>query len=230
MRVLGLDLETSGIDPFKDQIIEIGAILWDCERQKPLTMMSRLIKQDNLELDSKITEITGIEKQDLDDFGIPLSLALEELQALATNADYIVAHNGKKFDKLFLETAWKSHAESLIDLPWIDTTQDIPFGEEIQSKKLNYLAADHNFINPFAHRAVFDVMTMMMVFSKYPLDKILDLASSETKRIIAKVSFDEKELAKKEGFRWDPSAKVWYKDIKEIQIKDLSFPFTIDYV
>lgn len=230
MYVLGLDLETSGLDPKSDKIIEVGAILWDCEKAKPIQILSELVKNDGLEVSELIQKLTGIETKDLEDFGKPAEEVLEKLKSMSEKAEYVVAHNGKNFDRLFMENYWNEFSNTRIGLPWMDTMSDLPYPENMSTRKLTHLASEHQFLNPFAHRAVFDVMTMMKIFSSYRMSDILDLALSETKRVVAKVSFDEKELAKKEGFRWDPGQKVWYKDVKEVQLKDMAFPFTIDYM
>ncbi len=224
MFVLGLDLETTGLNVGDCAIIEIGAVLWDWERQCPVRMMSELIHCDS-ELPAEITELTGILPKDLKRWGIPLSEGLVRLHALAVDAEYLVAHNGVQFDRLFLEKAWTKFPTTKIGLEWIDTTCDLPVPKQIQTRKLSYLAAEMGFINPFAHRSLFDVLTMLKVMSQFDRDEVLGLQKSPLKRIVAQVSYDERDLAKAQGFRWDPKMRYWYMDAKECILATKSFPF-----
>lgn len=227
MYVLGLDLETSGLEAKNDRIIEIGVVLWCTQTHRPIQVYSDLIRWDDLQVSDEVTRITGITTQEILTFGVDLAYALGRVAEIAKHADYIVAHNGNEFDKKFLDEAWKIHSESKLTLPWIDTMTDLNYPADISSRRLSHLAADHGFLNPFAHRAIFDVLTMLEILSKYDIKEVVQMASSPTCRVYAKVSFEQKDLAKKEGFRWDAQAKVWYKDIKEVHLIGKTFPFEI---
>jgi hypothetical protein len=106
---------------------------------------------------------------------------------------------------------------------WIDTMVDVPYPSEYHVRNLRHLAADHGFLNPFAHRAVFDVLTMLTIMSKYDLDEIVELSQEPLFMIYAVcsppwtdngVSSNE---ARKNGFRWNVELKLWTKQIRERQ-------------
>jgi oligoribonuclease (3'-5' exoribonuclease) len=40
MKLLGIDLETTGLDVTKDRIIEIGMVLWETDTQTPIIVDS----------------------------------------------------------------------------------------------------------------------------------------------------------------------------------------------
>lgn len=224
MFVLGLDLETTGLDPQTDEIIEIGAVIWDTERKLPLKIYSELVLASK-SLPPEITQITGIAEQDLIEWGISLQEAMFNLESLARSCSHIVAHNGKEFDQIFIQRALQRYPEIEFDLPWIDTLTDLPFPQHLKTRKLSYLAAEHGFLNPFAHRSLFDVLTMMKVFSQYSTEEIMAFSQSPMLRIVAQVSFEDREKAKSCGFRWDPNRKQWFTSLREIQFSSIEFPF-----
>src|SRR5208282_4762391 len=71
---------------------------------------------------------------------------------------------------------------------------------ERNSTRLTYMAADHAFLNPFPHRAMFDVMTMLKILDNYDIGKVMELAKSPTVTVKAIVSFDQKDLARNRGY------------------------------
>lgn len=225
MIVLGLDVETTGLSSEKDDIIEIGAVLWDTDRGIPLLIKNYGVRTTN-PISSFITDLTGITQEDNALYNTEDSVIALELELFIKHADYLVAHN-HQFDKRFL-TAWIKKQGSLYDQsmfdskPWIDTQTDLPTEAYGKSKALPYLAADNGFVNPFAHRAVFDVLTMLTVLQKHIHN--LDLAKEKV-YLEAVVSIEEKDKAKKEGFRWNPDRKVWWKiDVKK---KQYSYDFKV---
>lgn len=225
MYVLGIDLETTGLSFEEDEIIEIGAVVWDTDANKPVAMLNHLVLQPHkLPLSDTIVKITGITDADLTNFGVDEKEALVGFLKLAKKCQHIVAHNGNYFDKSFLEKTLSRHSLSL-NLPWIDTMFDVPF--KSGTKKLTYLAAEHNFLNPFAHRALFDVLTMLKVCSDYDWHEIVKRAQSPQIKVIAKVTKEDRQLAKDKGFRWDPNNYVWFKEMKECDLNVEQFDFEV---
>ena len=224
MLLLGVDLETTGLDTQNDDIIEVGAVVWDTERKAPVKMYSNLVKT-NIPLKNEIVELTGIHEADISNWGVSLEEAISSFFEISKKCQYIVAHNGKEFDKKFFDRAFKSFPQYQVNLNWIDTMTDLPYPSSIKTRKLTHLASDHNFLNPFSHRSLFDVLTMMKVFSNYPIDQVLEFANSPLVKVIAHVSFDEKDKAKALGFRWDSNRKIWYSGMREALLNQTEFPF-----
>lgn len=225
MLVLGLDLETSGLNYEKDQIIEIGAVLWDTETHSPKKVFNELIYFDNLNLPNEVQSITGISVDDLKTYGIPLSDALKTLTDLVNKAEYLVGHNAVNFDAEFLNQAYMSYQMPKLKKPWIDTLTDIPYAQEIKTRKLSYLAAEHGFINPFSHRALFDVLTTLKLLSKYDIEEIIMIQQSPLVKVLAHVGFDERDKARRIGFRWDPQQRHWFSEVKQAMIPRMDYPF-----
>jgi DNA polymerase III subunit epsilon len=215
---LGLDFETTGLDTKKDSIIEVGAVLWDVKRKSPAMQFGALIK-GNFAVTPEITRITGITKEDTDKFGVPFREAIHEMGKMIPHASHIVAHNGTNFDRPILNSELLRHEMPVPPHPWIDTAVDVDYPPEVTVRKLTYLATEHGFLNPFAHRAVSDVLTMMKIASYYDPEQILKWAASPPVTIRAKVSYDDRLLASARGYRWDAERKFWIKSIKEFQLE-----------
>ena len=151
MRVLGLDFETTGLLPQQNQVIEIGAVVWETELNKPIHLYSELVKPEGfVGLPEEIIEVTGIDDQTLFDFGVEPKGAFERLNELMEQVEYVVAHNAK-FDLSFYEAEVHRLGLEPVDRPWIDTVQDLPINDNGGSRKLTYMAADHGVLNPFSH-------------------------------------------------------------------------------
>lgn len=229
MLVLGVDTETSGVNVKSDRILEIGWCIWDTERKKPLKLISTMVREDTRVPHTKeITDITGITPSDINTYGISLSYALGAFLSDMAQCEAVVAHNGNNFDFPLIDN--ENDRVSKQKLKWvqkIDTSTDLPPKAYGKSGALSYMAADHGFINPFPHRALTDVLTMMKLMSFYPIEEIMQRALSPRVVVRACVSFEQKDLAKEQGFRWQEVGslkfdKSWVKIIKECDYQDLA--------
>lgn len=213
MKILGIDFETTGLDHKENRIIEVGAVLWDWEQSKPLSMMSELVIVGEPLLE-EIVKITGITDSDIQSYGIDERSAIGSLSEMLASSDYAMAHNGTAFDKLFYDAA-ATRLGCTVDRTWLDTKTDIKFPEHITTRNLRHLAAEHGFLNPFAHRAVFDVLTMLKMASCYDLQQIIARAMEPTLYVQAVVSFDDKDKAKARGYYWHGGRRIWWRTFKE---------------
>jgi DNA polymerase-3 subunit epsilon len=228
MKVLAFDTETTGLDPAKDRIIEMGWALWDTERAAPLLIRSFLVDHGGLTIPPEITRLTGITEEDLATFGSPVKEVLDSLGwAWETfGVDRWLAHNAP-FDRAFLEALLGSseaehiHRECLSGHKWIDTLTDLPTPEHAVGGSLLAMSAEHGFINPFRHRAVFDALSAALLLQRYPLDEVLKRSDSPAVTVHAIVSFDDNQKAKDLRFRWEPSTKRWLKTLKECDLAAL---------
>jgi DNA polymerase-3 subunit epsilon len=225
MRLLGLDFETTGLDTSKDRITEMGAVVWDVDTKRPLTTLGFFLHDETYPpLSEEIIKITGLTDEILKEFGTPPAANLKWLDSYCKThkIDYIVAHNGENYDRPLLYAELGRHniaGECLRALPWIDTRTDIPFASEPDSRKLRHLALDCGFLNPIEHRAIFDVLTMLRVLSHYDLNAVLEYQKIPFITVRAIVSYDDRELAKKQRFSWEKIGdktypKWWVKKIK----------------
>lgn len=240
MLVLGIDFETTGLDTDKDRIIEVGAVLWCTRRDAPLSMLSCYMHApDYPRLTDEIQSLTGILPDDLEQLHRPPRHVFDELHRLVQPATAIVAHNGTKFDRpLFAaELVRQGRDFNLWDRPWLDTSVDVPYPERVSTRKLTHLAAEHAFVNPFPHRALFDVLTMLTVLSRYDFAEVCKLSLEPSVELVARTQkpWDDggasTTLAKARGYRWDGARKQWTKIVKKCHVeRELShkeFPVTV---
>jgi DNA polymerase-3 subunit epsilon len=126
-----------------------------------------------------------------------------------------MAHNGTTFDKPFCVAAYSRVGRVIPNKPWLDTRTDIKYPEHITTRNLRHLASEHSFLNPFAHRAVFDVLTMLKVASHYDIQAIVSRASEPTVYVQALVSFDDRDKAKARGYLWCGPKRIWWRGFKQ---------------
>lgn len=236
MRLLGLDLETTGLDTGNDRVTELGVVLWDVEEKRPLVMQGCFLVDDgirarcNEETLAMMKRVSGIKQEYLEEFGRDPKGTYEQLELFVTahKSDFIVAHNGENFDKPMFIAELNRHqldAPVLRSLPWLDTRADIPHTTPPDSLKLKHLAGDLGFINPFSHRAVFDVLTMLKVLSHYDINEVVAYSRIPFITVRACVTYERRQLAKDCRFSWENLGdksypKLWVKRIKEDKFED----------
>lgn len=229
MKILGIDFETTGLDPQKDRITEVGLVLYDVDSRQPVRVSGFLVKTPT-PISAEITQFTGITNELLQAYGVEPKAALTAMLGFIAQADFICAHNGTDFDKLFLEAECARQTTGPKPLPWIDTRTDLPLAayQRGKSASLKYMACDHNFLYP-AHRAVNDVLAMFEILSRYDINETIKRAQTPNVKVRAVVSFDDKHLAKERGYYWKPESKLWIKPLKadEVDAEKLAAPFPV---
>jgi DNA polymerase-3 subunit epsilon len=209
----GIDLETTGLLPAEDRITEIGAALVEWETLTPLKLMSTLVNPER-PIPPEITKITGITDEQVDLYGKSEKAAFAELHDLMSYADYAAAFNGSRFDQPFYLAACSRLGVEPSGIFWLDLSSDVKWPPEITTRNLRHLASEFGFCNPFAHRALFDVMTMFKTVKGLSLDAIIARAQEPMVYVQAMVDFANNQKAKDFSFRWHPASKVWWKAYK----------------
>lgn len=213
VRLLGIDFEATSLDTGTARLLEVGAVLWDTERRAPLKLYSELV-DPLMPVPPEITAITGITGEMVEEFGLSEGAVVHEVRDSIELVDYVVAHFGSLYDEPLFEAACGRYMCLPPERVWIDTSVDVKYPEGMKTRNLQHLAAEHGFLNPFRHRAVFDVMTMLRILDQYDLDTVIVRAKEPMVFLEACVSFEEKEKAKERGYRWCPPKRVWWKSFK----------------
>lgn len=226
MILLGLDVETTGLDTRLSEITEVGWAIFDTNNwDKPFVLKSMLMNIES-SIPQDISDLTGITNALLTRAGRPAATVINELLVdyVSFKVDAFVAHNAK-FDRAFIETAVRKNGLTLPDWHWIDTKAHIDFPKRIRQRSLISLAAEHGFLNPFPHAAVFDVFTMMKILSKYDIEKVFSASKEPVILVQALVDFENKNLAKERGYSWEKwddviYPKKWVKALRQSQVEE----------
>jgi DNA polymerase-3 subunit epsilon len=221
--ILLADFETSGLDATKDQIVEVGAILWSVEHRCAIECFSTLIPAA-----TNPEEVNGIPTGLLCNPDLPgrIKSAIARFDDLAEYADCIVAHHAE-FDRGFYATAPK-HAEDRTQLSWVCTIEDFVWPKATPSKGLVAVALAHGIGVLDAHRALTDCQTLARVFGVIPdiaerLEAALAHAQLPKAEMISLAPFELKDVVKENGFHWDPARRVWHRTMAIEDAKKLPF-------
>lgn len=154
------DIETTGLNPEKDKIIEIGAV--KVVDKKIVGKFSELVNP-KIELPAIITKITGINNNmvknaDTEDNVIPRFLDFAE--------DHVVIGHNVKFDYSFVKVA-SSKYQSKFEKYAIDTLElSRYFHKDFESKSLENMSKYYGIHNEHAHRAYDDAKTTTLLYVK----------------------------------------------------------------
>jgi len=213
-------------------------VLWDTEQRAPIRMMGLLVDPGPYAVwEPGVEKINNLTPQICSKYGETDERALKYVLSWYGSADCACAHNGTNFDRPLLDTwAARYGLDSQKSKIWIDTKSDIERPPR-DSTRLVYMAADHGFLNPFPHRAMFDVMTMFTILNNYELDPILELAKSPTRVVKALVPFAHKDLAKARGYfpvyengnfvRWELPIKECKLDKEREYFRSMGFDIEV---
>ncbi|MDA4129152.1 MAG: 3'-5' exonuclease [Thaumarchaeota archaeon] len=215
MITLGLDFETTGLNPEGDRVLEVGAALYSTGQKKVLESAGYLVKS-SVPVSEHVTAITGITQSAVDKFGYESKDALEALLDLADQADAFLGQNVVRFDKRFLENWARREGLAFPNKLWIDSRTDLPGTE---GKHLNYMAADEGFLNLFPHSALTDVLTVIKLTQRHDFNKIVERAQSPTVVLLGHQKREDNNLAKARKFSWNGDYRVWWKTVKQLDVE-----------
>ncbi|WP_245987814.1 3'-5' exonuclease [Sphingobium fluviale] len=220
-RAIFLDVETTGLDPNQDEIIELAMVpFWYDGADRVVGIGSPLtgLRQPMKSIPAEVQRLTGI--TDAMVYGHAIDPRM--IAAFATDS-LIIAHNAA-FDRRFVER----FCPQLADNPWACSMAEIPWAMHgFESTKLSLLGLARGFYYD-GHRAVHDCHAGIELLSRAlplgsgdsALKSLLMSARSTTWRCWAINSpFDKKDILKARGYRWadgsDGMPKAWWIDIDE---------------
>lgn len=226
MILLSIDFETTGVDVINDRVIEFGAVLYSTAQRKCLDNQGMLVKTDKT-ISPEITGITGIYPQAVVKFGYDDENILDIILEMAESADHYIGYNCRRFDRQVLFN-WANRLGRIVpDKLWIDLFADLPW--QVPVGKLSHTAADHGILNLFPHSALSDCQTVLAISQKYSDELLVQRAQSPITILHSLQSRGENDLVKKMKFRWNPGKTVWWKAVKEQDVKEIieACPFKV---
>lgn len=151
-----IDLETTGLDPQYDEIIEIAAAIIRIDREGRVAAVDSLrtgLQQPSRPIEPHISKITGIDDAMVADKRIfPRGVA-----AYLEPVDACLSFNAR-FDRQHLEMLVPEVAR----MPWICAMADVDWPAlGFDGRAQNYLLAQAGMFNPIAHRAKDDVASLI---------------------------------------------------------------------
>lgn len=156
------DLETTGLDPERDQICEIGAVA--VRDGLPCASFGTLVAIDG-KMPEAASRINGITDEMLAEEGMPLAAALREFVGGLRGA-VLVGHNIDSFDIPFVKAACARVGVDFPDLPTFDTlTVARELWPELPRHSMAYLREVLGIERDDAHRALADCFDEMAVLN-----------------------------------------------------------------
>jgi DNA polymerase-3 subunit epsilon len=216
-----LDVETTGLDSARDEIIELSLVPFQFNAEGRifgvLDPFERL-REPSIPIPAEITKLTGIDAEMV----AGKLIDSDEVASVAASAVVVIAHNAN-FDRRFVERAYpvfttKAWACSLTQIEWRQ--------EGFEGAKLGYLLAGYGLFHD-GHRASDDCHALLEVLSRplrmsgeTALKRLLDTARKPTWQVWAENSpFDLKDLLKVRGYRWndgsDGRPKAWWTEVAD---------------
>jgi len=218
-----LDLETTGLDPSRDRVIELGLVrfAYDLESGAVLGVLDdyAALEDPGVPIPPEITRLTGI-----DDAAVAGQRIDEaRVAGLLEGAGLVIAHNAR-FDRPFAE----ARLDAFSELAWACSLRDVAWREEgFEGSGLQALVmASGGFFA--GHRAVEDCYAGLFLLARRlprsgrpTLDELRQRALQREVRLWAERSpFDTKDLLKGRNYRWNADAKVWWSDVSEADLDD----------
>lgn len=155
------DLETTGLDPLKHEIIEIGAIR--VNRDSIHHESFQVLVKPSKKIPKKITDLTGITQEMVDEDGVPLTQALEEFRQFV--GDLRLVSFNAQFDMAFIGAANASNGRSMSNPVSCALVMARRAWPGRSSYRLKDLAKDGGLDASDTHRALGDCKRALIVYT-----------------------------------------------------------------
>lgn len=218
-----LDTETTGTNPVRDKIIELGMLLVEiCPvtgQAYRVTKVFDELEDPGMPIPEESTRIHHI----TDEMVAGKRIDDAEIDALMASVSLVVAHNAG-FDRVFVEQRFPIFAAK----HWACSFQEIPWADEgVSSAKLEYIAYLCGF-HYTGHRASTDCYALLEVLQqllptsgKKAMQALLENARNTDIKVSALGSpFESKDLLRERGYRWNGDKKVWFRNLPSQHVSE----------
>ncbi len=216
-KLLILDLETTGLDPRCDRVIELGAILYSVPHCCVLQQLSTLFPVQSNPVEA-VNRIPAAAAQSITEAEV--HTVLDQFQQWLHRTDYVVAHNAS-FDKQWFGRG----VLPALSKPWLCTYEDFRWPENDKPRNLVQTALNHGIGVSQAHRALTDCQLIAALFDRVEnFEVVLQDAIARSQEpfvyAIAHVSYEERQKAKDQRFRWNEYIeRKWVKRIRRSELE-----------
>lgn len=216
---LFVDVETTGLDPAADALIEFAGVPFTYDpvtgRVHDVGPAYVALEDPGRPVPPAVAALTGI----TDPMVAGRRVDDARVSALLGEAVLVLAHNAA-FDRRFCERRFPAFA----DVPWACTHAEVPWGAYgCRSTKLDYLLVERCAEFFDGHRAADDCHAAIHVLATpfpcgtRPLRLLLDAARTPTVRVWAPdTPYALKDALHARRYRWHPGdgrrVKAWYRD------------------
>jgi DNA polymerase-3 subunit epsilon len=205
-RAVIVDVETTGLDPAADEILELAMLSFDYSMDGgfvcPVESFERL-RDPGRPIPAEVTVLTGI----TDQMVAGASIDSSEVAAFVGQAALVIAHNAQ-FDRRFCERLFPIFTEK----PWACSFREVGWADEgFESARLSQLASAYGLFFD-GHRALNDCEAAVELLGR-PLPRsgrtaisaLLESARRPRWRIRAEgAPFALRDFLKRRGYRWEP--------------------------
>ena len=210
IRVCFLDVETTGFDIDKDEIIEVAIKIIECNKLDA-SNISAVKKYESyndpgIKINPEITALTGISN----DMVEGKSINWDSVKDILSSSQLIVAHNAR-FDRKFIEKY------IITNNIWSCSQNDIDWKKRgFFKQSLEMLCIWHGFYYE-AHRAMNDVNATIHLlkhpsyYNNKPIIELIENAKKPHYKIENKFPYNEDyiKLVKERKYRYNPNNKSW---------------------
>jgi DNA polymerase-3 subunit epsilon len=222
LNLLIVDTETSGVDPTRDHVVEVAAVLFSVRWASVIRAFSTILPAESNAAEPINRIPAGLLRDQIDSGNV-----WGEIAGMASHACAFVAHSAQ-FDKSFFQP----QVAGL--LPWICTLNDVDWPRNSESRSLVAICLEHGLGISHAHRALTDCFLITRLFERVAeregpdgLQAMIERAMRPKTRIVAIGSREQNELFKKHKFRWggydNPPLKEWYRFMPIEDVRHLPF-------
>lgn len=220
-RGIFLDVETTGVDPATDEIIELAMVPFDFGSDGRIFAVHEpfgRLRDPGFPIPPEVVALTGI----TDEMVAGASIDPADVEGFVGSTTVLVVAHHAGFDRIFAERFCGAFAR----LAWACSWREIPWASEgfTDGAKMANLAAGCGFFHD-GHRAVDDCRAGVELLSRSlprsgrrALDVLLESARAPSWRIHAVgAPYELRESLKRRGYRWDPGEdgrpRAWFVDV-----------------
>lgn len=216
-----VDVETTGLDPRTDVIIELALRRFRFDRSGRILKIDRAVswfEDPGHPLSEEVIRITGLSDAGLAGQRIDKAEATRMLHT----AHLVIAHNAA-FDRKFVERRLPGAA----GLPWACSMCEVDWAAAgFEGRSLGWLGAQAGWFH-LAHRAIGDVdatiglLSHVLADGRTVLSELAARSAQPSMRVEAiGADFAIKDVLRSRGYRWNPDGKVWWKDVHAMALPD----------